>query len=174
MVSCGHRRDGDHKLRLRREVLDPHLVEELRQRCLGVGLVLGHQQWNDEVDLELGNHLGGPGRGQVAAEGHACHVDRADLLELLLGEQVAEVAQVDHVQSVEEYDESGVQAALRASRLVACGADARHKDIVDLVLARALQAKRRLEAGRYALLGRGLPDVGPTDTRGRAGRGGST
>ena len=64
--------------------------------------------------IELGDERGRPGRRQRAAERHAGDVDRPDVAELLLGQQVADVAEVDRVDAVELDDERDLLAAVGA------------------------------------------------------------
>ena len=85
---------------------------------------------------------------KLAADRHAGDVDRADLAELLLGEEVGDVAQVDDVDAVELDDEGDVPSALGAALVVAEGADPVEQDVLDLVLARAVEDERLLQAGR--------------------------
>ena len=120
----------------------------LLQRLLAVGLVLADRHRDDDLGVELGDQRRGPGRAQRAADRDAGDLDPADVGELLLGQLVADVAEVDRVDAVELDDERDLAAALRALRVVAVRPHAREQDVVDLVLAGAVEHERRLEAGR--------------------------
>ncbi len=61
------------------------------------GLVLADRHRDDDLGVELGDQLGGLRGAERAADRHAGDVDRADVAELLLGQQVADVAEVDRV-----------------------------------------------------------------------------
>ena len=75
-------------------------------------------------------------------------VDRADLADLLLGQGVGDVAEVDDVDAVELDHEGDVPAALRPALVVAEGPHAGDEDVLDLVLARAVEDERLLQARR--------------------------
>ena len=81
-----------------------------------------------------------------AADGHARDVDRADVAELLLGQEVADVAEMDRVQAVELDDERGAPARALALGVVAVGPHAGQQDVLDLVLAGPVEDERRFEA----------------------------
>ena len=147
VVSAGRLETRDRQLRLRRR-LGAHLVEELGERLGAVGLVLAERHRDDDLRVELGDERRRAGRAERAAERHAGDVDRADVAELLLGQQVADVAEVDRVQAVELDDERDLLAGLGALGVVAIGPDAGHEDLLDLVLARPVEDERVVQAGR--------------------------
>ena len=80
--------------------------------------------------------------------GHAGDVDRPDVAELLLRQQVADLAEVDRVHPVELDHECSLLPALVALRVVAVRPDAGEEDVADLVLARAIEDERRIERRR--------------------------
>ena len=84
----------------------------------------------------------------VAAERHADDVDGPDVAELLLGQEVADVAEVDRVQAVELDDERDLLARLGALGVVAIGPHAGDEDLLDLVLAGTVEDERVVEARR--------------------------
>ena len=96
-VSAGRLEKLHRQLGLRRR-LRAHLVEELGERLGAVGLVLAQRHRDHDARIELGDERRGPGRAERAAERHARDVDRADVAELLLGQEMADVAEVDGVQ----------------------------------------------------------------------------
>ena len=67
--------------------------------------------------------------------------------ELLLGQQVADVAEVDRVHARRARRERDLLAALRAPRVVTVGPHAGEEDFLDLVLARAVEDERVIQAG---------------------------
>ena len=83
-----------------------------------------------------------------AAKGHAGDVHRTDVAELLLGQQVADLAEVDGVDAVDLDDEGDALAVLRAARVVAVGADAGDEDLLDLVLAGPVEDEGVVQARR--------------------------
>ena len=94
---------------------DAHLREEAIERR-GGRVIVAERHRDDEVRIELRDEL----RGASAVTGPSrCgtqhDVDDADLAQRLLGEHVADVAQMDRVHLVELEDERGVDATL-ASR----------------------------------------------------------
>ena len=108
----------------------------------------------------------------AAADRDAGDVDGADVAELLLGQEVADVAEVDRVDAVELDDEGDLAAALGAARVVAIGPDAGQQDVADLVLAGSVEdegvvearRQQRLAVARPAALGLGQrPVVGVAD-----------
>ncbi len=84
-----------------------------------------------------------------AAERHAGDVDRADVAELLLGQQVADVPEMDRVDAVDLDHERDALAVLRPTGVVAVGADAGDEHLLDLVLAGAVEDERLVEARRH-------------------------
>ena len=102
--------------------------------------------------IELGDERRRLGRRQRATERDAGDVDRPDVAELLLGQQVADVAEVDRVDAVDLDDERDLLAGLGAAGVVAIGPDAGDQDLLDLVLARAVEHERVIEAGRQQRL----------------------
>ncbi len=110
--------------------------------------VLVQRHRDDDPGIELGDELGGLRRRQRAADRDAGDVDRADVGELLLGQEVADLAEVDRVQPVELDEERRLLAALGALRVVAVGPDARQEDVADLVLAGAVEDERLVERAR--------------------------
>ena len=115
-------------------------------RVSGASSSSGHR--DDDLRIELGDELGDPLRRERAADRDAGDVDRADVGELLLGQQMADLAEVDRVHPVELDDERDLLAALRALRVVAVGPDAGQEHVADLVLARPVEDERVLERGR--------------------------
>ena len=68
--------------------------------------------------------------------------------ELLLGQQVADVAQVQDMDPVHLDREGDLLATFRASRIVSVGPDAGDQDFLDLVLTRPIEDERVIQAGR--------------------------
>ena len=128
--------------------LGAHLVEEALEGLGAVGVVVADRHRDDDPRVELGDQLGRPGRRQRATERHAGDVHRADVAELLLRQQVADVAEVDGVDAVDLDDERDLLAGLGAAGVVAVGPDAGDQDLLDLVLARAVEHERGVQAGR--------------------------
>ena len=106
----------------------------------GIGTTMRGSSWAMSSAARVGR--------QRAADGHAGDIDRADVADLLLGEQVPDVPEVDRVEAVELDDERGLAAPLLALRVVAVGADAGHQDVADLVLAGSVEDERVLDARR--------------------------
>ena len=86
-----------------------------------------------------------------APDRHAGDVDRADVAELLLGQEVADVAEVDGVQAV-ELDDERRPTALLALGVVAVRPHAGQEDVLDLVLAGGVEGEGVLEAARQDVL----------------------
>ena len=76
------------------------------------------------------------------AERHAGDIDRADVADLLLRQQVADLAEVDGVDPVDLDHERDALAVLRPARIVAVRPHAGDEDLLDLVLARAVEDER--------------------------------
>ena len=72
----------------------------------------------------------------------------ADVGQLLLGQEVADLAEVDRVEPVELDEEGGLLAALRALGVVAVRPDAGQQDVADLVLAGPVEDERVVERAR--------------------------
>ena len=72
----------------------------------------------------------------------------ADVRELLLGQEVTDLAEVDRVQPVELDEERGLLAAVGALRVVAVRPDAGQQDVADLVLARTVEDERGIQRAR--------------------------
>ena len=125
-----------------------HLVQELLQRLVAVGLVLAHRHRDDDPRVELRDERRRARGAERPADRHAGDFDPADVGELLLGQLMADVAEMDRVDPVELGHERDLAAALRAPRVVAVRPHARQEDVVDLVLARPVEHERGLEAGR--------------------------
>ena len=116
-------------------------------------------------------------------------LDRTDLAQHLLGEHVADVAEMGRVhRPSSSIHERGVAAALRAPPVIAEGAHAGDEHLVHLVLARRVDQERGFEAGRtndcsaVGLWAARLPRTGRAcivgvavraDVRGQATSGGS-
>ena len=132
--------------------LGAHLVEEALERLGAVGVVVADRHRDDDARIELGDQRGRVGRRQRAAERDAGDVDRADVAELLLGQQVADVAEMDRVDAVDLDHERDLLAGLGAARVVAVGPDPGHQDFLDLVLARPVEHERVIEARRQQRL----------------------
>ena len=106
----------------------------------GIGTTMLGSSWATRAAARVGVRR--------AAERHQDDVDRPDVAELLLGQLVADVAEMDRVQPVDLHDEGDLLAARRALGIVAIGADAGHEDVLDLVLARAVEDERVVQARR--------------------------
>ena len=72
--------------------------------------------WDDDLRADLRHDFGGLGRRQrrLPADRDQQHVDRAELAELLVGEEVAQVAEMADVDAVDLEGEDHVLAAGRA------------------------------------------------------------
>ena len=104
--------------------LGAHLVEEALQRIRALGVVVADRHRHDDPRVELGDERRGIGRRQRAAERDARDVDRADVAELLLGQQVADIAEVDGVDAIDLDHERDLLAGLGAAGVVAVRPDA--------------------------------------------------
>src|SRR5579862_4927263 len=158
----GQGRHRDLELGLGRAGCATHLVEELGQGFLAVPLVLADGHRDDDPGIQLRDQLGGPGGAQVAADRYAGDVDRADIPELLFGQQVADVTQVDRVHLVQLDHERGLPAVVVAALVVAVGPDSGQEDVPDLVFAGSIEDEGVLEAAgneRLAVTRRGA--LGP-------------
>ena len=78
-----------------------------------------------------------------AAERDAGDIHRADVAELLLGQEVTDVAEVDRVDAIDFDDEGDLLARFGPAGVVAIGPDARDQDLLDLVLARDRRGRTR-------------------------------
>jgi hypothetical protein len=132
-------------------------VEELGERLLALRLVVTDRQWHDDAGVELGDELGRLRGAQLTPDGDTGDVHGADVAQLLLGEQVTDVAEVDRVEPVELDRERRLLAPLLATSIVAIRPHASQQDVADLVLAGTLENERGLEAGRE----HGRPVPGP-------------
>ena len=141
VVSAGRLDDGDRQLRLG-DRLGAHLVEEALERLGAVGVVVADRHRDDDLRVELGDQLGGAGRRQRATERNAGDVHRADVAELLLRQEVADVPEVDRVDAVDLDDEGDLLARFGPTGVVAVGPHAGDEDLLDLVLARPIEHER--------------------------------
>ena len=99
---------------------------------------------------ELCHELGGLRRGEGAANGNARDVDRPDLGQFLLGQQVADVSEVNRVHAIEFDRESDSFPALAALVVVAIRPNPCQQHVADLVLARSIEEHGAIEARRQA------------------------
>ena len=106
----------------------------------GIGTTMRGSSWATSAAARVGLRR--------AAERHAGDVDRADVAELLLGQEMADVAEVDGVDAVDLDHERHALAALGAADVVAIGPDAGDQHLLDLVLAGAVEDERVVQAGR--------------------------
>ena len=113
VVSAG-RLESDHR-QLRLGVGSaPISWKNLRERLGAVRLVLADRHRHDDLAGRAGRRARRPVvGGERPAERHARDVDRADVAELLLRQQVADVAEVDRVDAVELDDERDLLAGRR-------------------------------------------------------------
>ena len=107
---------------------------------IGIGTTMRGSSWAMSAAALAGD--------QRATERDAGDVDRPDVAELLLGQQVADVAEVDRVHAVDLDDERDLLAGLGAAGVVAIGPDAGDQDLLDLVLTGTVEHERVIEAGR--------------------------
>ena len=121
-------------------------MEELLERLCAFLVVVAHGHRHDDVWVELGDQGGRSCRREIAAERYARDVHRADVRELLLGQEVADVAEMHRVHAVDLDHERGLLAVLDALRVVAVGPNPRDEDLLDLVLAGAVEHERVVEA----------------------------
>src|SRR5437762_2083428 len=132
--SARHRQFG-----YRRQLLDAELMQKPVERGVGVLLGVGVvRHWHDDLRLELMDDLGGLRRGEIhvaTRDGHEHDVHVADALEIDGGKLVAEVAEVADDEVVQPDREYRVPSPGRAFGVVVEARDARHEDLVDLVLA---------------------------------------
>ena len=85
------------------------------------------------------------------ADGHAQDINLTEVAHLRLCQQVADVAQMRNVNTVELVHEADVRSAVRSFLFVAEGLHAGDQDLMDLELARRVKQEGRLEARRHAL-----------------------
>ena len=128
--------------------LGAHLVEEALERLGAIGVVVADRHRDHDLRVELGDELRGPGRRHRAAERNAGDVHRADVPELLLRQEVADVAEVDGVDAIDLDDEGDLLARFGPAGVVAIGPDAGDEDLLDLVLAGAVEHERAVQARR--------------------------
>ena len=115
---------------------------------VAVAIVVAQRHRHDDRGVELRHERGGLSRRQRSAERDAGDVHGADVAQLLLGEQVTDLAEVDRVNPIELDDERGLLARLGAPRVVTIGPNSRDEDLLDLVLARPVEDERVVETRR--------------------------
>ena len=107
---------------------------------------IAERHGHDDLRVELGDQLRGLRRAERAADRHARDVDRADVAELLLRSRWP-ISPRWIVWSPSSSTTKDALAALGALGVVAVRANAGDEDLLDLVLAGAVEDERRVEAG---------------------------
>ena len=126
-----------------RNLLERLVAVGARPRTTVIGTTIFGSSWATSAAARVAR--------ERAADRHAGDVDPPDVGELLLGQLVADVAEVDRVDAVELDDERDLLAALaRPSRRRGTSGRPVSRTSLDLVLAGTVEHERVLEAGGMA------------------------
>ena len=124
-------------------------MEELGERLGAFGLVVAERHRHDDPRVELRDERGGTGR-RLSAPPSGTQAMSTDPMSPSFSSvsRWPMSPEVDRVQAVELDDERDLLAGLGALRVVAVGPDAGQEDVLDLVLARAVEDERVVKARR--------------------------
>ena len=157
----GERADGDLGLRLA-DRLGGHLVKELlRAREVLRRAVDGRSASGSRSSDRSGRRPRRPRPGVSVVSpptGTSSTSIGPELAELLVGEEVAEIAEVADVHAVDLDREDHVLAPRRSGLAVVIGADPGDQQVAELVLARPGQGQARGDRAGVAVVGVGMAD----------------
>jgi len=148
-------------------------AEKIRRCAVG-----GEVHRDHDLGADLRHHLGGLSRRdrEVAAGRYEEHIDRSELGQLFLGEQVTQVAEVADVHAVDLDREDHVLSALRPPGTVVERSDPGHQQVAVLVFARTRERQVRGDRSGIGMVGVSVGDreeVNLVLARHEPGRGGT-